>query len=114
MSLKPAPSLSYTTLTILAAMFIFGPLTTMVDAYVAGKMWSMYLTGYGSGPAFWQWYGIMLLLELPLIGVLIKLDDLVETDGRDVASRLVKISTMKVVIALLSLVSAWFVHRLAT
>jgi hypothetical protein len=63
--------------------------------------------------AFWQWYGAMLLLELPLIGVLIKLDDLVETDGRDVASRLVKVSTMKVVIALLSLVSAWFIHRLA-
>lgn len=111
--LRPKPSGSYLFLVILLSICVLGPLTGFIDAFVAHKIWGWYLKAYGPGPTLWQWFGIMTLLGLPLVDILIKLQRSDDDDNQELASRIIKSSSMKASIALLTLLSAWVVYAFA-
>lgn len=113
--LRPKPSISYLVLVILLLLCVLGPLTSFVDAFVARTIWGWYLSVYGPGPTLWQWFGIMTILGLPLIDVLVKQRRRDEDGpGHDFASRAIKVSSLKVSIALAVLLSAGIVHVVAS
>lgn len=109
---RPAPSGAYVLLLLLAMSCLFGPFSSLVNAFVAKQIWGWYVFDFARGPTLRQWFGIMLIVELPFIGIVAVAARRAQHEKQEVSlGRAIEGHLLIISLALLVLFGAWVVHR---
>lgn len=109
------PSGSYVFLLLLVQACLLAPLTGFAHAFVAHKLWSWYLFDLAQGPTLRQWFGILLLIDLPLLGLAVALQRVSKQIGETKVRFTGALNSAVLLIALgfMLLLSAWVVRVVA-